>query len=172
MGSSVIRQRGQSNEPFNAAPPLDGAGNPSDLAGSPHGGPVTALEIGIIIGVIIAVTLLLVAIFFWRARRNRKVELEKLADRRDMDVEEGNSIPHSWDDQDGCAGNIADTDKILTVERSDRRETTRPLTPNFDRQTWGQWAPGGHSSQRQGGKFYIFLSCIVLITDNFSLSLS
>ena len=122
-----------SNEPFSAAPPLDGAVDPNDLAGSPRAGSVSGLEIGVIVGVVIAVTLLLIAIFVWRARKNRKVEQDRLAadmvgDAENCSNNDNNSSSRpSREEAEGqqhtigfIVASIADTDKILTAGRPER----------------------------------------------------
>lgn len=168
-----------SNEPFSAAPPLDGAGDPTDLAGSPRtGGSVSGLEVGIIVGVVIAVTLLLVTIFVWRARKNKKVEQDRLAADMVGDAEscrnndDGNSSSRASreeadDGQQHSIGfivtNIADTDKILTAERPERaaifgnaRGGGGGGVDGTERAGWADWSHNMGSQQRRDGKF----SCV------------
>ncbi|KAI0154226.1 hypothetical protein GGR57DRAFT_502812 [Xylariaceae sp. FL1272] len=64
---------GSGNVPdhYDGGSPLDGGANPSSLGNS--GGPFkpSALEIGLIVGVVTLIVLSVIWLFFWRARRNR-----------------------------------------------------------------------------------------------------
>lgn len=171
-----------SNEPFSAAPPLDGAGDPTDLAGSPRtGGSVSGLEVGIIVGVVIVVTLLLVTIFVWRARKNKKVEQDRLAADMVGDAEsctnndDANSSSRASRDEaeDGqqhsigfIVTNIADTDKILTAERPERAAVFGGArggggVDGTERAGWADWSHNMGNQQRRDGKSFL---CFLQLT--------
>ncbi|KAK7974058.1 hypothetical protein PG989_015906 [Apiospora arundinis] len=51
--------------------PFDGGGSPGEVLNNYNPHPSMPLEIGLIVGVILVVTLSVVALFFWRSHRNR-----------------------------------------------------------------------------------------------------
>ncbi|KAJ1336000.1 cell wall integrity and stress response component [Microdochium nivale] len=151
MVALLQKARSPADEPFSAAPPLDGAGDPTDLAGTGRTGPVSTLEVGIIVGVVILVTLLLVTIFVWRARKNKKLEQDRLAAQMASDVEECTSDRGSREEQHtmGFITSIADTDKILAAERPERTAAARTRAGSVDHSVWSDWgASGGREQQR------------------------
>ncbi|KAI1335298.1 hypothetical protein F5Y15DRAFT_428324 [Xylariaceae sp. FL0016] len=56
---------------YQGGAPLDGGSSPSDLAGSSSKFSPTALEIGIIVGVVALVIMSIIWLFVWRSRRSR-----------------------------------------------------------------------------------------------------
>ncbi|KXJ93817.1 hypothetical protein Micbo1qcDRAFT_172710 [Microdochium bolleyi] len=162
MVALVTEARWPADQPFSAAPPLDGAGDPNDLAGTPRTGPVSTLEVGVIVGVVIAVTLLLVGIFVWRARKNKKLEQDRLAAQMISDAEECSSDRPSREDQHpiGFIASIADTDKILAAERPDRTAATRARTGSVDHSAWSDWGSPGNRGQRRDAALRVAIRCI------------
>lgn len=130
--------------PYTQGPPLDGGAGPGALAGNHGDVTVSGAEIGIIVGIVGAITLTLVGLFIWRARR-----LKHAANSRNATgpatspSSEGitQPIPMPKDDRDGRDDRDAerfsttDNDKILAIEHQPTRAT--PVM------SWKPWAKNG-----------------------------
>ena len=138
--------------PYTQGPPLDGGAGPGALAGNHGDVNVSGTEIGIIVGIVGAITLTLIGLFIWRARR-----LKQAAKNRNAAVpaanpsSEGISQPITMpkDDRDGRDDrdverfSTTDNDKILAIDQQPTRAT--PIM------SWKPWAKSG---QRDGGRFF------------------
>ena len=149
---TVMQERdepGHTHPPYTQGPPLDGGAGPGSLAGNHADVSVSGAEIGIIVGIVGAITLTLVGLFIWRARRlkyaanNRNATLHSASPSTEGIT---HTVPMPKDDRDGRDDRDADrfstsdNDKILAIEQQPTRAT--PIM------SWKPWAKNG---QRNGG---------------------
>lgn len=106
---------------YNGASPLDGGPNPATLGGGNGNYSPSALEIGIIVGVISVALLSVFWLFYWRSRRNRARQAQTPASNDNHEPGEEladvsglrNPAPISKDGRPSTA----DNDDISSIER-------------------------------------------------------
>ncbi|RYP72825.1 hypothetical protein DL771_004009 [Monosporascus sp. 5C6A] len=125
------------SDAYTMGPPLDGGAGPGVLAGNHPDVPATAVEIGIIIGVVLLITITIVSMFVWRARRKKRAAVNRATaapqmHRSSEDIVQPAPVPE--DDRDAERFSAIDSDKFPSVEQPSRS------TPIMNWKTWGKHA--------------------------------
>ncbi|RYP58557.1 hypothetical protein DL769_008906 [Monosporascus sp. CRB-8-3] len=131
---------------YTMGPPLDGGAGPGVLAGNHPDVPVTAVEIGIIIGVVLLITITIVSMFVWRARRQKRAAVNQATaaprmNRSSEDIVQPAPLPK--DDRDAERFSTIDSDKFLSIERPSRS------TPIMNWKSWGKRAHRGGMEEHE-----------------------
>lgn len=130
---------------YTEGPPLDGGAGPGVLAGdSRHDNtPTSGGEIGVIVGVVLFITLIILAVFVWRSRKFKRDKANAAAAAADGHAPEDNlqSGPIADEDRDAARFSTIENDKDLqlVVEQTPRAVTT------------AHWKTWGKSDPRDGG---------------------
>ncbi|RYP34577.1 hypothetical protein DL767_004218 [Monosporascus sp. MG133] len=122
---------------YTMGPPLDGGAGPGVLAGNHPDVPATAVEIGIIIGVVLLITVTIVSMFVWRARRQKRAAVNRATaapeiHRSSEDFAQPAPLPKG--DRDAQRFSTIDSDKFPSVEKLSRS------TPIMNWKSWGKHA--------------------------------
>ncbi|KAH9889234.1 hypothetical protein F4778DRAFT_397623 [Xylariomycetidae sp. FL2044] len=127
---------------YGGGSPLDGGGNPGDLGGQKSKISTSALEIGLIVGVVCIVLITLVWLFIWRSRKNRAAKNAANAENAQDDDDGRNPfetneihepVPLPKDEQ----ASTIDKDESSSIERP-LRSHKRPIAH------WNHWINRAH----------------------------
>ncbi|RYO99101.1 hypothetical protein DL764_006903 [Monosporascus ibericus] len=124
------------SDAYTMGPPLDGGAGPGVLAGNHPDVPATAVEIGIIIGVVLLITITIVSMFLWRARRQKRAAVNQATAAPQMHRSSEDNVqpaPLPKDGRDAERFSTIDSDKF-TVEQPPRS------TPIMNWKSWGKHA--------------------------------
>ncbi|KAI1181662.1 hypothetical protein F5B17DRAFT_444842 [Nemania serpens] len=136
---------------YSGASPLDGGSNPASLGGGSSKSSPSALEIGLIVGVVSLAVVSLVWLFFWRSRRNRVAKQTSLssattAQGQDEELADASGMriptPISKDDR---ASSADINDQASSIEQPPRYHG-RPVA------NWSHWPhspPAKHVEERE-----------------------
>ncbi|RYO76929.1 hypothetical protein DL766_010006 [Monosporascus sp. MC13-8B] len=131
---------------YTMGPPLDGGAGPGVLAGNHPDVPATAVEIGIIIGVVLLIIITVVSMFVWRARRQKRAAVNQATaapqmHRSSEDIVQPAPLPK--DDRDAERFSTIDSDKFPSVRQPSCS------TPIMNWKSWGKHARRGGMEEHE-----------------------
>ncbi|RYP24208.1 hypothetical protein DL765_000703 [Monosporascus sp. GIB2] len=125
---------------YTMGPPLDGGTGPGVLAGNHPDVPATAVEIGIIIGVVLLIIITIISMFVWRARRQKRAAVNQATaapqmHRSSEDIAQPPPLPKD----------VRDAERFSTID-SDKLPSVKQPSCSTPIMNWKSWGKHAHRS--------------------------